>query len=377
MPGSSSARLALVVASLLAGGALPAVGATLQVAVNGVDSPACGPKPTPCRSIGRAVQNAADGDTIVVGPGFYGDLNRDGALTDPGEELPSAISLLCCGITINKPLTLVSRDGAAETVIDFGGTLLGGNTLEGVSIGSGGVVFGRPRKGFTVTGVGGSGAIRVEQSTSGVRVEGNRAVGNAGAGFVVDGQANVAAGNQAFGNAGPGFSIVFGSGLTLTGNLSTDNLTGFLVAGPQHLLADNTAAANDVGISLIGAGLVTLTRNVVSGSTFEGVFLSGDGHVFTRNAVRGSRGSGVLVESADTSTLTVTGNTLVGNGAGGTNCGLELNATTGDPLVATGNFWGAASGPGADPADLACDAAVAIPFATKEIKVNPKLGRVD
>jgi nitrous oxidase accessory protein NosD len=255
--------------------------------------------------------------------------------------------------------------------------LPGGNTLEGVSIGGGGVVFGRPRKGFTVTGVGGAGAIRIEQSTSGVRVEGNRAVGNAGTGFVVDGQANVAAGNQALGNAGPGFSIVFGSGLTLTGNLSTGNVSGFAVAGEQHVLADNTAAANDVGIALIGAGLVTLTRNVVTGSEFEGVFLSGDGHVFTRNAVRGNRGSGVLVESADTGTLTVTGNTFVGNGAGGTNCGIELNATTGDPLLATGNFWGAASGPGADPADLACDGAVAIPFATKEIKVNPKLGKVD
>jgi parallel beta-helix repeat protein len=349
----------------------------MQVAVNGTDDASCGARPSACRSIGQAILNAAGGDTIVVGPGFYGDLNRDGALAGAGEELPSAISLLCCGITINKPLTIVSRDGAAETVIDFGGTLPGGNTLEGISIAAGGAVFGRPRKGFTVTGVGGAGAIRIEQSTSGVRVEGNRAVGNAGAGFVVDGQANVAAGNQAFGNAGPGFSIVFGSGLTLTGNLSTDNVSGFLVAGQQHVLADNTAAANDVGISLIGAGLVTLTRNVVTGSTFEGVFLSGDGHVFSRNAVRGNRGSGVLVESADTGTLTVTGNTFMGNGAGGTNCGIELNATTGDPLLATGNFWGAASGPGSDPADLACDGAVAIPIVDRAIKVNPKRGRVD
>ena len=100
--------------------------------------------------------------------------------------------------------------------------------------------------------------------------------------------------------------------------------------------------------------MITLTRNLVTGNTGEGVFLSGDGHVFTRNALRGNRGSGVLVESADTGTLTVTGNTFVGNGTFGSNCGLEINATTGDPLVATGNFWGAASGPGDDPADLAC-----------------------
>ena len=177
MPRSAFPRLALVAAALLAGSALPAAGATLQVAVNGVDGPSCGTKAAPCRSISQAVINAADGDTLVVGPGFYGDLNQDGVLSGPGEEFPNPIALQCCGLVIFRPLTIVSHDGAAETVIDFGGSLPGATTLEGISIASSGVVFGRPRKGFTVTGVGGAGAVRLQQSTSGVRVEGNRAVG--------------------------------------------------------------------------------------------------------------------------------------------------------------------------------------------------------
>jgi parallel beta-helix repeat protein len=262
-------------------------------------------------------------------------------------------------------------------VIDFGGTLPGGNTLEGVTIATDGVVFGQPRKGFTVTGVGGEAAVRVQESTTGVRVEGNRAVGNPGIGFLVDGQASAVVGNQAFGNAGPGFSVLGTGGVTVTGNLSTDNGAGFLVSGTGHLLADNTSSGNEVGISLLSAGSIKLTRNVVSGSSIEGVRLQGDGNVFTRNAVRGSRGSGVLIEGTDTGTLKFTANTLMGNGVVGTNCGIELNATTGATLVATENFWGAASGPGADPADLACGGPVLIPFATKEIKVSPKLGRVD
>jgi nitrous oxidase accessory protein NosD len=263
-------------------------------------------------------------------------------------------------------------------VIDFGGTLPGGNTAIGVSIAAPGVVFGRKKKGFTVSGVGGSPAVIINEVATDTRVEGNRVVDNLGDGFVADADRSVVTGNQAIHNAGAGFSLRFASGATLSGNLSTHNQAGILVRGQQHLVADNTAASNQVGISTFaGAVGVTFTRNVVTGSFIEGVFLSGDGHVFTRNALRGNRGSGILVENADTGTLTVTGNSFVGNGAAGSNCGLEVNATIGDPLLATGNFWGAASGPGADPADAACGGPVTAPFATLEIKVNPKLRRVD
>ena len=46
-----------------------------------------------------------------------------------------------------------------------------------------------------------------------------------------------------------------------------------------------------------------------------------------------------------------------------------------DGLEAAGNFWGAASGPGPDPADTTCDSfgasTVTTPFLTPEVKVPP------
>src|SRR6516162_4268083 len=71
-----TAGVVLSLASLAHGG-------TLYVANNGLDGPACGPKTTPCRSITHGISNAAAGDTIIVGPGLYGDLNDDGTPATP------------------------------------------------------------------------------------------------------------------------------------------------------------------------------------------------------------------------------------------------------------------------------------------------------
>src|SRR5690348_12492847 len=88
---------------------------TWHVESNGLDGPSCGTVAVACRSISRAIKLAAAGDTIVVGPGRYGDLNHDGDLLDPGDEASGFQSSL---IYINKPLRVVSSHGAADTVID-------------------------------------------------------------------------------------------------------------------------------------------------------------------------------------------------------------------------------------------------------------------
>src|SRR5262245_29462563 len=93
---------------------------TLVSANNGVDSVACGVSDSPCRSISRAIANAAAGDTIVVGPGYYGDLNQDGAYDDAGDEAGTPASGCLCVINVNKRVTLKSRDGADATFIDGG-----------------------------------------------------------------------------------------------------------------------------------------------------------------------------------------------------------------------------------------------------------------
>src|SRR5512132_1509340 len=71
----ASARLLALVSLLLVGWSGSVVADTLTVANNGLDSDTCGSSAAPCRSISQAIDNASEGDTLVVGPGRYGDLN--------------------------------------------------------------------------------------------------------------------------------------------------------------------------------------------------------------------------------------------------------------------------------------------------------------
>src|SRR5262249_55607768 len=146
---------------------------SLYVANNGVDGPGCGPTESPCRSIGQAIARAVSGDSIIVGPGRYGDLNANGVLGEPGEENPDAFSPGCgCMLGINKGVRLISSDGAAETVIDA--RTIPSNT--NVLIIATDVQFGKPGEGFTVTNPSGSGSGIVIDGSN-VRVMGNQVFG--------------------------------------------------------------------------------------------------------------------------------------------------------------------------------------------------------
>jgi hypothetical protein len=126
----------------------PAHGTTIYVASNGVDGSGCGTLTSPCRSIGQGVANAMAGDSVVVGPGRYGDLNHNGILGEPGEENPDVFSPGCgCVFALNKAVALTSSNGAAATVIDATSVAVGQNVL---IITTGGE-FGKPGKGFLVT----------------------------------------------------------------------------------------------------------------------------------------------------------------------------------------------------------------------------------
>lgn len=79
------------------------------------------------------------------------------------------------------------------------------------------------------------------------------------------------------------------------------------------------------------------------------------------NAVVGNSDSGIEV-------LDVT-DTIAGNNIFGNTCGLVAPTTSG--VLATNNYWGAATGPGADPADDVCGfGATTTPFATKPFNVK-------
>jgi len=332
---------------LVAVGPSPAPAVTLHVANNGEDSDGCGAEGSPCRSISRAIANADRGDTIIVGPGRYGDLDGDGAFDGAGEE--TAPAECGCMIEVNKRLTLQSRDGAGVTVLDAGGA--GVNV---VRIFAGFVIFGGDGKGFTLTR--GNGGLEVPLGALGLRAEGNLAVRNARDGFA--GQFGRLKNNLAVANGHNGFFVLTSFG-ELTGNLAVANgIDGFALT--------------------LNAARVSLSGNRAVANRGHGFFIAGRKNTLERNAVLGNRRFGIALLTDD---VTITENNIYGNNSeefnGLTNCGLHM-AVDGS-LDVTNNFWGSADGPGPDPADAICNPGGAgidsEPFATREFRIDVRLPR--
>jgi len=364
-----------------------AVSAKLYAANDGIDNTDCGPEgKLPCRSISRAIAHASAGDKIIVGPGMYGDINRDGTVNpsgDSGEEAPvtvaefsflgSAVANLAL-ININKPVTIVSRAGAGATVIDAGGQFQ--QNYIAVNAAVDGVVFGKKGKGFTI-----------RNATVGLYV--NNVAGVAVGGSIVDtcyfgfvagsvpsspeagmmALGTVLKGNVAEPNSILGFGV-FDESAVVSGNLAKGSLmSGFMVAGSSSAVVTKNLAIDGLGYGfqlwVTGAAAPTFGKNAAIGNTDAGIF--------------------VILAGTVATSMTVKGNSLYGNGKRPQypplNCGLVVqNVGTQTVTVnADGNYWGAASGPGSDPADAAgggCTAGGPVTlnlaeWASKEIKVAP------
>jgi parallel beta-helix repeat protein len=326
---------------------VPAAWATvLQVANNGLDAAGCGTKTAPCRSITRAIDTAANGDTIVVGPGRYGDLDRDGVVGEANEEGPRIGGL----VLIDKAVTIVSSSGAVWTIIDAAG----GNPNV-VRIIASGVRFGKAKKGFTLVNSGGAGVV-VDGGAANVVVEGNLAI-RTGAGFRVggSGSGNLALGNVASANDA-GFALGGSAGAVARSNLAVANAgNGFDIGGDGQRCEDDIAIGNEgFGFQAALYSDATLVGTLAI-DNLQGLFAgNGDALAVSGLTALGNREGGV--HNQGTGTLTLTASNLVSNGAkalgGRDNCG-TLNEN--NPLTATNVFWGAFDGPGGDPADDACD----------------------
>jgi parallel beta-helix repeat protein len=321
----------------------------IYVANNGVDTATCGDSHSPCRSISRAISNADPGMRIMVGPGSYGDLNRDGVFGGPGEEA-GEIDFGChCLVKVTKQVTILSTHGATVTVVDATLPRPGGSLLVAVRIFANGVVFGRPGHGFTLTRSGRTSALAVGGVT-GVVVAGNIASHNSD-GFVVAGTGNILEHNIAIANDGSGFALL-GTGHTVHGNVATASGDGFIVHGSGHVLSENVSSGNEAGFSLFGSA--ELDHNSAVGNFDVGVRIEqGGAAVVARTNIfgNGDRGRNIAPR---------------------TNCGL-LNRS-GLSITATDNFWGVATGPGPNPADDICDVgnstSIFVPFASKEFKLG-------
>jgi nitrous oxidase accessory protein NosD len=257
-------------------------------------------------------------------------------------------------INLNKALTILSRDGATATVLDAGG-----NTLDAVAISANGVTLGGAKKGFTITDADGNG-VTISNGLAHVAVIGNRTIANTGDGVLIsDGTAS---------------NLV-------SGNISLGNNIGFEVHGANHSVVGNAAPASTRDGFRVEGNSSLLTGNIASDNGFYGVnVISNSSAAIVQNSVLSNTRFGILINS--NSTATIKQNNIFGNNEkavaafgtnGVTNCGVA-NASAGT-LTLSGNYFGAATGPGVDPADKIVNflgsSTTNTSFAIKEIKLKP------
>lgn len=327
-------RMLLVAAFLAAPSTTMA--ATFFAANNGSDGPSCGSSASPCRSISAAIANAAAGDKVVVRPGVYSDdLDLDGNYGESGEE-PWAI-------TVGKAIAVESTGGAAATLIRKVHTPSGA-----VDVRASGARFGKVSRGFTVKVPGGV-------NSSGISI--------------INAPGAVVAGNVVTGPINFGISVT-GTDAEVRDNrvICTNGSSGLGVAlllAPNARLDRNTVAGCGLAFAGSGTGLV-LTRNLAIDSATSGFSLVAFAS-FTKNAAIGNGSNGLLLNPGAAPGL-ITGNAFIGNGSSFGNCGIANSSGT--LVTAAGNFWGAATGPGPDPADQACDSVgsttITTPFSTTD-----------
>ena len=129
------------------------------------------------------------------------------------------------------------------------------------------------------------------------------------------------------------------------------------------------ASANLEGFHIFGQ--VQFTKNVASGNRSFGLFGSGSVLEIRRNSFLGNGGPGISLSGHSTVT-DIIDNNIFGNGS----CGLQNFTAT--LVTASGNFWGAATGPGSDPADAVCNDAssttIVEPVAAQPVNINVKIG---
>jgi hypothetical protein len=277
-------------------------------------------------------------------------------------------------ILIDKPVVIVSRLGAETTVLDGGGfACCGVNAV--VRIEADGATFGGKWRGFTVTGVGAFWGLFVPASAPNVTVSGNRAVNLRQGGFRTESDNVRLVDNIASGIGIQGF-VVSGANAWVHGNVASRNGgPGFIIFGSGHHVAGNIANATAYSGYEIG-GSFTFTTNYSVGNGQNGLRLEPSSSsplaTIRYNAILGSKGPGIsLIPLANT---IVERNNIYGNDAAGDNCGMINRSTT--PMTVGNNFWGAATGPGADPADTVCaepGAAVITvnEFATTQFHIPP------
>jgi hypothetical protein len=328
-------------------------GAFIHVANNGLDAPGCGTLASPCRSISMGISNAVEGDTILVRPGLYGELDFDGALGGQGEESGTFGGM----IYVNKRVTILSTGGAEVT------SLRGVNGMSVVYIAANGVQFGGKNAGFSMSG--GVYGIEMSAQTRG-KIAGNDIhAPTAGMYVLTDGLLEISD-NVVSGSQGNGISVQStnsGSGAVILHDnvvLGTEFSTGISLSPlGAHRVYNNTVKEAFYGIvvppgpSRVYQNTVTNNRIGIGYANYPGTEPPGGTGglpVISRNNLVGNIGSGFLVFPGAAHSVTLRENNIYGNGV----CGVAGNAVV--AVDARNNYWGAPTGPSfTNPADPVCD----------------------
>ena len=281
-------------------------------------------------------------------------MNRNGIPGDAGEERGSPG---CgCVLSINKAVAVISTAGAAATVIDARTVRYRTNVLL-ITVGG---EFGRPGKGFTVTGTAlreGSGVVL---DASSVMVRGNQVI------YSTPAKLPQGLGLEISTSSGWGIITVNNEPVLLQGNYVDGWFFGVEIRGAA-VLSKSQLVRNFIGVTAAGSSMVS--GNSVSAGIY-GIYLT-SGATATGNAVFANAISGIRFNGPATATK----NNLYGNGDFDLyvkGCGTSNYGVVG--ANATNNYWGAPSGPGAGTADTVCnyDGGVTrfTPFATKPFTVK-------
>jgi len=334
MQHTARATAAFVFTFILSSAA-SATGRSIYVTTDGTDSASCGAQTSACRSISQGLENATDGDTILVGAGRYGNISGSASYTGPGDEHPQSLSRYLfvkgCIICIDKAVSIYSLHGPSVTIIE-GAPLTPEEAT--VLIHHEGVNFGAAGRGFTLTGGSAYGVLFDEEEPGGgygihlksnVSVAGNVDLGdadgfafmgiapidmvcpvddcvpaaiiayaqndsidNSHAAFnisqnVLLGTASVIVQNNYARGAGIGFDVpggaqnqaitaVSSNRISLTGNVAEHNQLGFYAHAPGNMTSNTAAGNSQAGFHVI-TGQAAFQNNTAVGNAGPGAII--------------------------------------------------------------------------------------------------------
>jgi len=324
---------AAIVCTLMLSSIASAAGKNIYVTNDGTDSASCGTQANACRSISQGLENAVDGDTILVGAGRYGNISGSASYSGAGDEHPQLFSrasfddVTGCIICIQKAVSIYSLHGPSVTVIE-GAPLTSQEAT--VFINHEGVNFGAAGRGFTLTGGSGYGVVFDQDDPTGylgIHLKSNVSI--AGNVDVGDGTGIAFLGRRYWDSVCPVEDCVPTAVITIAQNESIDNPTAafnltsnYLYLSVNVLAQNNYARGAGIGFNVPGGSQgplggasssmnISLTGNVAEHNKL-GFFALAPGKMLNNTAASNSQAGFWLVAAGP-----FQGNTAVGNAGPG------------------------------------------------------------